>query len=37
MQLQVLAGKVADADDLAVLWQLGFDGATAAALRAPVG
>ncbi len=33
MQLQVLAEGVSDAGDLAMLWSLGFDGATGPALR----
>ena len=33
MQLQVLAEAVQDADDLATLWALGFDGATGPALQ----
>ena len=33
MQLQVLAEAVHDKDDLALLWSLGFDGATGRALR----
>ncbi len=33
--LKALAEGVDNADDLAMLWQLGFDGATGTALRAP--
>jgi diguanylate cyclase (GGDEF)-like protein len=35
MQLQILAENVADEADLAMLWALGFDGATTVALRQP--
>lgn len=34
MQLKVLAEGVVDAEDLRMLWSLGFDGATGPALRA---
>ena len=34
MQVQAIAEGVADAQDLAVLWHLGFDGATGPAVRA---
>jgi hypothetical protein len=37
MDMQILADAVAQADDLAALWALGFDGVTAQAPRCPAG